>query len=182
MNLTGDQLEKFLDECEQVYKEDEQFLLDHGWVRDNAVWVSPKGKRCRHHLGFFNDDFDLENGLAIDVCKQEIVLDQFNQFEVQFFNDDDEPKNFKGSEEPYDWLFPCIKDGKIYHYIEAVNIAVYGIDKEYDLDRWIALKKLLETLDVNNIKSKQVIEVIEFYDFDTKEYRFELRNKCTQKS
>ena len=175
MNLTSNELDKFLKDCDDQYHNDEKFLLEHGCIKDDKFWISPKGKRCRHHLGFFQDEFDIENGLAIDVCKHEIVLDQFAQFEVQFFNDEDEPKNLRGSEEPFDCFFPCIKDGKIYHYIEAVNIAVYGIEQEYDLDRWIALKKLLETLDLRNIKSKEIIEVLEFYNFHTKEYRFELR-------
>lgn len=177
-NLTSEEFEKFLQECEEYHKENTQFLLDHGWVKKNDskkcnIWISPKGEECGHHLGFFGTDT-----LAINKAKNDIVLDSgFIQFQVQCFNDEDEPKNARGTEEPIDWFFPCIKDGKLYWYDDAVSIAVYGVETEYDLDRWLALKKILETLDLANIKHSDIIKVIEFYNFDTKKYRFEFYNQ-----
>lgn len=172
-NLNDEQFKEFWAECKEAYQTDSQFLLDHGWVKkpgEGVTWISPKGETYSHDRGFFGD-----HQRAIDVAKHDIVLASgFIQFQVQVFNDEDEPKNMRGVEEPYDWFFPCIKSGKLYWYDEAVYEAVYNKEFIYDLDRWLALKKILES-DLENIKHGDIIEVVEFYNFDTKEYRFELR-------
>ena len=96
---------------------------------------------------------------------------------IQVFNDDDIPKNKRGSDDPFDWFFPCIKDGKIYWYDSAVSLAVYGIETTYEHDRWLAVKKLFENeFDLSAIKHGEVIQVVEFYDFDTKTYEFKKMN------
>ncbi len=173
--LNKEEADKFLEKCFEDLKEQEQFLLKHGWVKkagDYTTWISPKGEEYSHDMGLFGT-----HTRAFPKAKHDIVLSSgFIQFEVQIFNDEDEPKNKKGTEEPYDWFFPCIKDGKLYFYEEAVSIACYGVESIYDLDRWLALKKLLEK-DLTNIQHGDIIKVVEFYNFDTKEYRFEHRSK-----
>lgn len=173
--LNKEEAEAFLKECEEQYDLDTQFLLDNGWTKkegEHVVWISPKGEEFSHDWGFFGD-----HTRAINKAKHDIVLDSgFIQFQVQVFNDEDEPKNYKGSEEPYDWFFPCIKDSKIYWYDEAVSLACYGIETNYENDRWLALKDLLlREFDLNSIKHKEIIEVVELYDFDTKVYEFRKR-------
>lgn len=168
--LNQQELEAFLEELETTLKEEEKFLIDHGWThKEGVIWVSPKGQEFSHDAELFGT-----HTRAIDKAKHDIVLDAgFIQFQVQIFNDEDEPKNARGSEEPYDWFFPCVKDGKIYFYLEAVDLACYNIKSEYNLDRWIALKTTLETLNVSEISSGDIIKVVEFFNFETKEYRFE---------
>lgn len=172
--LNEEQAEAFLKECEKQYDLDTQFLLDHGWTKkEGVVWISPKGEEFSHDWGFFGD-----HTRAIHKAKHDIVLDSgFTQFEIQVFNDDDKPKNLRGSDDPYDWFFPCIKDSKIYWYDEAVSLSCYGVETNYKNDRWLAVKKLFENeFDLSSIKQGEVIQVVEFYDFDTKIYEFKKMN------
>lgn len=171
MNLNEEEFKEFLKDCEDAHKQDTKFLLERGWVQDGDIWISPKGRRCRNHLGFFNDEFDLEQGLAIDVAKHEIVLEQFEQFKVELYDEDDE--------EPNDWFFPCIKDGKLYSYIEAVEIAVYDVHHRVSWERYDVLIDYLSKFDINQYKHGSVIKLNEFKWFDDNgdlRYRFELRN------
>jgi hypothetical protein len=146
--LNEKQLYEFKKECDDVYRQDTLFLLEHGWKKKNNdnscnLWISPKGEEHRHHLGFFMREGER---LAIDVAKHNIVLKSFKQFQVQLFEEDDE--------EPSNFIFPCLKDGKIYHYLEALWIAVYNI-KNYKLIEWPYCDKdeileILQKLQINH--------------------------------
>lgn len=146
--LNKEQLHEFMKECDEAYEQDMLFLLEHGWKKKNDdnscnLWISPKGEEYGHHLGFFMKEGER---LAIDVAKHDIVLESFTQFQIQLFEeDDDEPSNF---------IFPCIKDGKIYHYLEAMAIAVYN-EKDYKLERWPycdkdSILEILQGLQINH--------------------------------
>jgi len=127
--LNKEEFEEFIKECNDGYEKDILFLIKHGWKKKNndddcILWISPKGEEYGHHHGFF---MSKDERLAIDVAKHDVVLESFGQFQIQLFEEDDE--------EPSDFIFPCIKDGKIYHYIEALSIAVYNV-QDYELKEW----------------------------------------------
>ena len=165
--LNEEEAEVFLKECKDSHKEDTQFLLEHGWThKHGTIWVSPKGEEFSHDLGFVGD-----HTLAINKAKHDIVIDKgFIQFKVQIFMDIDDFVNSVWS----DLFFPCIKDGTIYFYTEAVSIAVYSdSDYRYDSERWLVLKQfLLENFDVKSINHNDTINVIEHYDFETKKCNY----------
>lgn len=146
--LNNEELKVFMKECDNAHEQDTLFLIEHGWKKKNDdkscnLWISPKGEEYGHHLGFF---MKKDERLAIDVAKHDIVLESFEQFQVQLFDED--------NEEPSDFIFPCIKDGKIYHYLEAIWIAVYNVEN-YKLIEWPycdkdSLLEILQGLQINH--------------------------------
>ena len=173
--LNKEQQEIFLKESLRELIKERRFLREHGWKKKNkdkncTLWISPKGEEYHHDMGFFGD-----HTRAFNKAKHDIVLDSgFIQFQVQVFNDEDHPKNLRGTEEPIDFFFPCIKDGKIYWYDNAVSLAVYGIESNIYTDRFSKVKELLETLDLTKIKHKDIIRVYEYYNKKSKEFGFHL--------
>lgn len=177
MNLDEKEFQDLAKKYKIQYEEDTKFLLDHGWKKKNddpqcILYVSPKGETYGHHYGLF-----MENGerLAIKVAKNDIVLRSFVQFQVQVFNDEEEPKNLRGTDEPIDFFFPCIKDCKLYWYDEAVSLAVYGLNITFEWDRWLKLKKELEKLDLTKIQQSDIIKVEESWS-ESSGSMFKLRN------
>jgi hypothetical protein len=162
MLLNEQEVDQFFKNCNDQYEEDTQFLINHGWKKlEDNLWISPKGTKCKHHLGFFLDEDDVENGIAIDVAKHEIVLDQFDQFKVEIY--------YEGDEQPHDLVFPCIKDGKLYSYGHAVDIAVYNIN---DTEVWERDMAIFECLNDLEIHSGDIIKINQLF---TDDYKFELR-------
>lgn len=167
MNLDKKEFNDFIERCHETHDENTQFLIAHGWKQDGEFWISPKGTKCRNHLGFFCDEFDVKSGLAIDIAKHEIVLEQFSQFKVELYDEDDD--------EPHDFFFPCIKDGKLYSYLDAVNIAVYNDYSHIEYEKY---DLLIDYLSQSNVEGPvvKINEFIWFNDNGDLEYRFEHRD------
>lgn len=164
MILSKEEQEKFLDGLRVQYDKDTKFLEEHGWKKksdEGIVWISPKGEEYRHHCGLVCHE---NERLAINVARHDIVMESFEQFSVEIFFEDDD--------KPHDFYFPCIKDGKIYHYLEAETIAIYKKEFKWETESWIALLKLLETLDPKP-KHDDLIKVNDLNDGAS--WKFELR-------
>jgi hypothetical protein len=156
---------QFLEDLHVQYIKDTKFLEEHGWKKkisndSTNVWISPKGEEHKHHYGLVVRE---NERLAIEVARHDVVMESFEQFAVQIFYED--------HDEPHDFLFPCIKDGKIYHYLEAEVSAIYNKEFKYKMNSWVKLLKLLETLD---IKPKQG-DIIKVNDLNDASCKFELR-------
>jgi len=152
-------------------KHQEKFLKLWGWTKKegtHTTWISPKGEEYSHDIGWFGD-----HARAFPKAQNDIVRVSFIQFQIQVFNDEDRPKNKRGSEEPIDFFFPCIKDGKLYWYDDAVSIACYGVETCLDWDRWLAVKKLIEdNFDLDTIQMDDIVEIVERYKELDDEYDF----------
>jgi hypothetical protein len=161
---TKEEIDAFFRECDEEYERQTKELIGWDWKKKNNnaacnLWISPKGKEFKHHLGFFG-----ENTSAYNQAKHDIVLDNgFIQFRVEIYWKDEERalKRFEMNLGPTDLFFPCIKDGKLYHYSEAVSLAVYNEEFIYELDKWLAIKKILETLDLTKISSDDIIVLLQ---------------------
>lgn len=165
MNWTSEEAKRFVQQLKQKLKDDEKILISEGWRKKEGVtWVSPKGEEYSHDAGLFGD-----HRRAIEVCINDKVLETFVQFEIRVWNDEENPKNRRGTDEPYDWFFPCIRDGKLYWYDEAVDLAFGRPLVEHDNIRWDNLKKLIEdNFNLVEIKQGQVIEVFEEFEITDK--------------
>lgn len=154
-------------------KNQAKFLKLWGWTKkegSHTIWISPKGEEYSHDIGLFG-----EHTRAFPKAQNDIVRTSFVQFQIQVFAD----KSVEGhcipsySEEPIDWFFPCVKDGKLYWYDDAVCIACYNVEASYDLDRWLALKKVIENnFNLDKIQMDDIIEVVEYYREPMGKYEF----------
>lgn len=160
--LNKEQQDQFLKECLRGLVQDRALLRKLGWKKKNkdkacVLWVSPKGEEYRHDMGFFG-----AHTQAIHKAKHDVVLESFIQFQIQVFNDDEQPKNKRGSEDPIDWFFPCIKNGKLYWYNDAVSEAVFDETTEFKSDRWLKVKALIEKeFNLDKILQSDIIEITE---------------------
>jgi hypothetical protein len=174
--LNKEEADEFLKESLRELVKQRALLRKLGWKKKNkdkdcVLWVSPKGEEYRHDMGFFGGHTQ-----AIYKAKHDIVLESFIQFQIQVFNDEDRPKNKRGTEKPIDWFFPCIKENKLYWYDEAVYEAVYNQSIHYQNDRWLKVKSLIESeFTLSLIRHGDIIEIVEFYNDYTGDWEFKLR-------
>lgn len=160
--LNKEETDEFLKECLRGLVQDRALLRKLGWKKKNkdkgcVLWVSPKGEEYRCDMGFVGTHTQ-----AIDKAKHDVVLESFIQFQIQVFNDEDRPKNRRGTEKPIDWFFPCIKENKLYWYDDAVSEVVYGVTTEFDTDRWLKVKELIESeFTLSLIPQGYIIEIVE---------------------
>jgi hypothetical protein len=153
-----------ISEAKKDLKEQETFLIKHGWRKkegDCTTWISPKGEEYSHDIGWFG-----EHRRAFPHAQNDIVRSSgFIQFQIQIFNDEEQPKNRRRTEEPIDFFFPCIKGGRLYWYDEAVWLACYNEETYFCNDRWLKMKTLIfEEFQLDTIQMDDIIKVIEFYD------------------
>lgn len=176
--LNKEETDEFLKECLRRLVQDRAFLRKHGWKKKNkdkgcVLWVNPKGEEYRHDMGFVGTHTQ-----AIDKAKHDIVINAgFIQFQIQVFADESVEGHCipSYSEEPIDWFFPCIKNGRLYWYGDAVSITCYGVETTFDTDRWLKVKSLIEAdFAIDRICHGDIIEIVEFYDDYTGDWGFKL--------
>lgn len=172
-NMNEEAVALFIKELELEYEEHQKFLEDHGWIKSEKYpkqdfWVSPKGE-------------ELDQFSAFTKAQHDIVINYgFIYFEVQIFNDKKRPKNLRGSSQPFDEFYPYVKDGKIFHYKDALSTAM-GIDTSLNpfwssYTRWRSLVDMLEKeVKICEIKHKEIIKVIELCDHNNQTYEFHIK-------
>jgi hypothetical protein len=170
-------IKALINEVEKDLKEQETFLVKYGWRKkegDCTIWISPKGEEYSHDIGWFG-----EHTRAFPKAQNDVVRNSgFVQFQIQIFNDEEYPKNRRGTEEPIDFFFPCVKDDRLYWYDEAVSLACYNKETSFCTNRWLEIKKLIEDkISLDTIQMDDIIKVIEFYDEKKDEFGFKLPRK-----
>lgn len=140
-------------ECElKKYNQEVQCLKEHGYSFEESM------------------DWETIDWDAINKIKNNIVINNgFIQFQIQIFNEKNQIRNF---------IFPCIKNKIIYHYTEAVSLAVYCKEFTYSTPQWISLKSFLYVLpQIESIKHDDIIKVTRIFDFKNKQYYYTIKEE-----